>query len=65
MTWLKQIITRQRIFSDLSEEIQQHLAEKTEALMADGMRREDAEYAAKREFGNVIRIEERGREAWM
>ena len=65
MTWLKQIMTRQRIFSDLSEEIEQHLAEKTEALMADGMSREEAEYAAKREFGNVIRIEERGREAWM
>ena len=65
MTWLKQLITRQRIFSDLSEEIQQHLAEKTEALMAAGMSREQAERAAKREFGNVNRIEERGREAWM
>ena len=65
MTWFKQIINRQRIFGDLSEEIQQHLEEKTEALMADGMSREEAEFAAKREFGNVIRIEERGREAWM
>jgi predicted permease len=65
MTWLKQIMTRQRIFSDLSEEIAEHLAEKTEALVAGGMSREEAEYRAKREFGNVIRIEERGREAWM
>ena len=65
MTWLKQIMPRQRIFSELSEEIAEHLAEKTEALMASGMSREEAEYRAKREFGNVIRIQERGREAWM
>jgi predicted permease len=65
MTWLKHRVTRRTIFSDLSEEIQQHLAEKTEALMAEGMSREQAEVAAKREFGNVTRIEERGREAWM
>jgi predicted permease len=65
MTWLKQLVTRRRIFSDLSEEIQQHLVEKTEALMAAGMSREEAERAAKREFGNVTRIQERGREAWM
>jgi len=63
--WLKQLVTRRSIFNDLSEEIQQHLAEKTEALMAGGMSREDAERAAKREFGNVTRIQERGREAWM
>lgn len=65
MTWLKQLVTRRKIYNDLSEEIEQHLAEKTEALMAGGMRREDAERAAKRTFGNVTRIQERGREAWM
>ena len=65
MTWLKHLITRRRIFSDLSEEIQQHLDEKTEALMAEGMGREEAKRAARREFGNVTRIQERGREAWM
>jgi predicted permease len=65
MTWLKQLVTRRSIYNDLSEEIQQHLAEKTESLMAAGMSREDAERAAKREFGNVTRVQERGREAWM
>jgi predicted permease len=65
MTWFKQLVTRRRIYNDLSEEIEQHLAEKTESLMAAGMSREDAERAARREFGNVTRIEERGREAWM
>jgi uncharacterized protein YoaH (UPF0181 family) len=65
MMWLKQLMTRRRIFSDLSEEIQQHLDEKTEVLMAEGMSRDEAMRAAKREFGNVMRIQERGREAWM
>jgi predicted permease len=61
----KQLITRKRIFSDLSEEIQQHLDEKAEALMTEGMSREEAQRAARREFGNVTRIQEHGREAWM
>src|SRR5271154_2620574 len=65
MQWLRQLFARRRIYDDLSEEIQQHLAEKIEALIAGGMSREDATRTAKREFGNVTRIEERGREAWM
>jgi predicted permease len=65
MQWLKQLLSRRKIYSDLSEEIEQHLSEKTEAFMAEGMSREQARRAAKREFGNVSRIEERGRETWM
>src|ERR1700744_6097282 len=65
MRWLRQLFTRRQIYSDLSEEIRLHLAEKVEALMADGMTRKDAEYAAKREFGNPARIEESGHQAWM
>lgn len=53
------------MYNDLSEEIQQHLLEKAEMLMDQGMSREDAAHAAKREFGNVTGIEERSREAWM
>lgn len=65
MNWFMRLFARRRIYSELSEEIQQHLEEKTEILMAEGMSREQAESAAKREFGNTTRIEERGREAWM
>jgi predicted permease len=65
MRWLRQLFTRRQIYSDLAEEIQQHLAEKVEALIADGMSRKDAEYAAKREFGNIARIEEAGHEPWI
>jgi predicted permease len=53
------------MYRDLSEEIEQHLGEKVEVLVAGGIRREEAEYQARREFGNVTRIEERSREAWM
>jgi hypothetical protein len=55
---------RQKIYSDLSEEIRQHLEEKIDALMAGGMSRQDAESAARREFGNVTLIEESSREPW-
>lgn len=65
MNWLGQLFARRRMYRDLEDEIQQHLAEKTDALMAEGMSRKAAEHAAKREFGNVTRTEERSREAWM
>jgi uncharacterized protein YoaH (UPF0181 family) len=64
MMWLRQIIARRRFTTDLTEEIQQHLEEKVEELVADGMPREEAVHCARREFGNVARIEEQGREVW-
>jgi predicted permease len=64
MNWLRQIFARRRMYRDLSEEIRQHLDEKIEALMATGLSREQAAAAARREFGNVAALEERGREAW-
>src|SRR5580698_7561518 len=65
MRWLNRLFFRRTLYTDLSEEIRQHLTEKTESLMAQGMSREDAECAAKREFGNVTGIEERSREPWL
>ena len=65
MRWISSLFGRRRIFEDLSEEIQQHLEEKTEALMAAGLPRREAMREARRSFGNVPRIEERGRMAWM
>jgi predicted permease len=64
MNWFRQFFTRRQIYSDLSEEVEQHLVEKMEVLMTGGMSREDAEHTAKREFGNVARIKERSREPW-
>ena len=43
---------------------EEHLAEKVDELVAGGMSREEATFAARREFGNVLQIEERSREVW-
>ncbi len=64
MERFKQRLTRRKILGDLSDEIKQHIAEKTEALIAGGMRREEAKAAAIREFGNPTAIEENGRDVW-
>ncbi|MES2221861.1 MAG: ABC transporter permease, partial [Acidobacteriota bacterium] len=63
--WLKQICSRSRLSADLSEEMQQHLEEKIEALVAGGMPREESVHAARRAFGNATLIEQRSREVWM
>ena len=64
MRWLRNLFSRDKAYDDLAEEIRQHLDERVEALVAEGVSREDAEHAARREFGNVTLMEERGREAW-
>ena len=64
MNWLKQLLVRRRIYGDLSEEIKEHLHEKTEELVAGGMPREEAVLAARREFGNVTLIQEDSYEVW-
>jgi predicted permease len=64
MNWLRQLFSRQRLHRELSEEIQAHLDEKTEELVAGGMSWEEARYTARREFGNVALAEENGREVW-
>jgi predicted permease len=64
MSWLTQLFLRRRLYSELSEEIQAHLDEKIEELVAGGMSREEASHLARREFGNVGLTEENSREAW-
>src|SRR5256884_9597608 len=64
MNWLKQLVSRRRLYGDLSEEIREHLEEKVEGLVRNGMSRKDAESAARREFGNVTLMEENARDVW-
>ncbi len=64
MSWLSQLFSRRRIYNELSEEIREHLEEKTEELVAGGMSREEAVQAARREFGNVTLVEENGQDVW-
>jgi predicted permease len=64
LTSLKQLFSRRRLYNDLSEEIQQHLDEKIEELVASGMPRKEATSAARREFGNLTLTEENSRQVW-
>jgi predicted permease len=64
MSWIDRLLRRRRIYDDLAEEIRAHIEERTDELVARGMSRDDARLAARRAFGNVTRIEERGRETW-
>src|SRR2546425_2987923 len=64
MNWLNQLFSRRRLYNDLSEEIQAHLEEKIEELVASGMHRKEAAAAARREFGNVTLTEQDSREIW-
>ncbi|HEV2488400.1 MAG TPA: ABC transporter permease [Candidatus Acidoferrales bacterium] len=64
MSWLRRVFFRRAMYGDLSAEIREHLEEKIDELVAEGMPRKDAEAKARKEFGNVTLMEERGREVW-
>ena len=61
---MRNLFSRGRRFAELSESVLEHLAERVEELVEGGMARRDAEFRARREFGNVALIEERSREVW-
>src|ERR1700689_4884398 len=64
MLGLRDFFSRRRRYEELAESMREHLEERVEELVESGMARKDAEFAAKREFGNMTRIEERSREVW-
>src|SRR6266403_1540289 len=64
MSWLKQFFLRRRIYGDLSEEIREHLEEKIDELVAEGMSRKEATAAARRAVGNLTLTEEDSRNVW-
>ncbi|MGA9979760.1 MAG: ABC transporter permease [Candidatus Sulfotelmatobacter sp.] len=59
-----QFFSRHRRYEDISISIREHIEERTEELMVDGISRKEAEQTARREFGNVTLLEERSREVW-
>lgn len=63
MSFLSKLFRRRR-YDDLSVSIQEHIAERADELMAEGMARAEAEQAARRAFGNVGLVEQRSREVW-
>lgn len=64
MQWLLRLFSRGRRYDDLSGSIREHIQERTEELLEEGMAQRKAEQTARREFGNVMLIEERSREVW-
>ena len=64
MQVLNRLFGRRRRYDDLSVSIQEHIEERTEELVEEGMPRTQAEQTARREFGNVTLIQEHSREAW-
>ena len=62
MRWLRRFFCRR--YDHLSVSIQNHLDEKADELMEEGLSSEEAMQTARRAFGNVTLIEERSREVW-
>lgn len=64
MHGLSRLFSRHRRYDDISVSIREHIQERAEELMDEGMPREQAEQTARREFGNVALMQERSREVW-
>jgi putative ABC transport system permease protein len=64
MPWFMRLFSRRRRYDDLTVSIHEHIAERAEELMEDGIPRAEAEQTARREFGNVTLTEQRSREVW-
>ena len=62
--FLNRLLVRGRRYDDLSASIEEHIEERTEELIAEGMSPEVAGQTARREFGNVTLLRERSREVW-
>jgi predicted permease len=65
MSWLERIFRRRHLYNELSEEVREHIEEKTEQLMRlENLSRAEARQAALRAFGNPVLVETRSREVW-
>ena len=64
MGWLRNLFFRSHAQSDLAEEIEQHIAERTAALIERGGNPEEAAREARRAFGNRTLARERSVEVW-
>ena len=64
LRWLRSVVARGRMDRDLADEIELHLEEKVEELMAAGLTRSAATAAARRAFGSVALVREQSRDIW-
>jgi putative ABC transport system permease protein len=58
------LFRRSRHYEDLAVSIEEHIEERTDELVEEGLSREAAAQRARREFGRVTQVTERSREAW-
>ena len=61
---MKRFLRRRANRSEIDPEIETHLAEKTDALVARGLSPDEARRQARRDFGNVSLTRELSREEW-
>jgi predicted permease len=59
---LRLLIGREKFRDELNEEMEFHRAAAERALVDEGMRAEDARFAARRQFGNATRLNEQSHE---
>ena len=64
LRWIRQLLTRGRMARDVADEIDLHLEEKIDELMAAGLTRAAASAAARRAFGNVTLVREESLDVW-
>src|SRR5262245_59253663 len=64
ITRIERLFTRRRLERDIAEEMRTHLDEMADDLVAGGMTRQEAIYAARRRFGNLTLLEERSYDVW-
>ncbi len=64
MSRFSRFFFRNRRYDDISVSIQEHIDERTDELIEEGMSRDAAERTARRDFGNVTLLRERSREVW-
>src|ERR1700733_11307820 len=58
------LVRRDQMARGVEGEVRLHRESRERELVAGGVDREEARYAASRAFGNVMAMSERGREAW-
>ncbi len=64
MPTLPRLLGRKRRYSDIDVSIHEHIQERADELVEEGIPRAQAEQIARREFGNVALAQQRSREQW-
>src|SRR5260370_34875867 len=63
-TRIRALLRRKQLEKDLDEELAFHLAMREEKKRAGGVAAEEGKYAARRQFGNAMRVKEICRGGW-